>query len=293
MWDLKFLGHAFGLVANDYNLYVDATGTVQTTLNTAANREFLTWLNQLWEEELLDHHGFSSADTLRAITDEDAPITYGVMLAPTPLTLIPGEAMDQYDLLMPMAYQGKQVYRDMNGDLVRGTFAISAGCENPAELISWVDYLYTEEGCRLAQAGLEGVEYQLNGDGTWSWISDLTTVANQVMAESTIAEGGLMPGLASVEFQRSYDEARTARAISALLGLKEVCVEPYPQVWLTAEQQARVAEIQLELGRYADQTMTWFVTGEKELTDENWAEFCTTLDEKGLQELISIFQNAL
>ncbi|MBQ7304841.1 MAG: extracellular solute-binding protein [Clostridia bacterium] len=293
MWDLKFLGHAFGLVANDYNIYVDEAGKVQTTLNTAANREFLTWLNQLWEEELLDHHGFSSADTLRAITDEDAPITYGVMLAPTPLTLIPGEAVDQYELLMPMAYQGKQVYRDMNGDLVRGTFAISAGCENPAELISWVDYLYTEEGCRLAQAGLEGVEYQLNGDGTWSWIPDLTTVANQVMAESTIAEGGLMPGLASVEFQRSYDEARTARAINALLGLKEVCVEPYPQVWLTAEQQARVAEIQLELGRYADQTMTWFVTGEKELTDENWAEFCTTLDEKGLQELISIFQNAL
>lgn len=293
MWDLKFLGHAFGLVGNDYNVYVDESGTVQTTLTSEANREFLTWLNQLWEEDLLDHNGFSSADALRAITDSDAPITFGVMLAPTPLSLVPSDALSQYDLLMPMTYQGQQTYRDLNGDLVRGAFAIGAGCENPAELVKWVDFLYSEEGSRLAQAGLEGVEYQTHGDGTWSWIADMTTVANTVLAESTIAEGGLMPGIASVEFQRSYDEDETARAINALLGLKAVSVEPYPQVWLTASQQARLAELQMSVGLYAERTMTWFVTGEKELNDGSWNEFCTTLNEKGLQELISILQNAL
>jgi len=293
MWDLKFLGHAFGLVGNDYNIYVDENGTVQTTLTDEKNREFLAWLHQLWQEGLLDQSGFRSVDTLRAITDEDAAITYGVMLAPTPLSLVPSAALDQYELLMPMVFEGKQVYRDLNGDLARGAFAISASCENPAELVKWVDYLYTEEGCRLAQAGLEGVEYEWHDDGTWSWIADLQTVADTVLVDATIAEGGLMPGLSTVEFQRSYGDEQTARAIDALLGLKKVSVEPYPQVWLTADQQARLAQLQMEVAGYAELTMVWFVTGEKELNDETWNEFCATLKDKGLDELLAILQGAV
>ena len=293
MWDLKFLGHAFGLVGNDYNVYVDENGQVQSTLTDEKNRAFLTWLNQLWEEELLDQRGFTTADSLRAITDEKAAMTYGIILGPTPLTVIPSNALEQYALLMPMEYEGKQIYRDLNGDLVRGAFAISSTCANPAELVAWVDYLYTEEGCRLAQAGLEDVEYVVHEDGTWSWTKDMETVANTVLAESTIAEGGLMPGLSSVEFQRTYDEKETARAIEALTELKKVSVEPYPQVWMTREEQARVAELQLNIGRYAEQNMVWFVTGEKELNDESWAAFVTRLEEQGLAEMLEIFQRAI
>lgn len=293
LWDLKFLGHAFGLIGNDYNIYVDENGQAQSTLNSEKNRAFLGWLNQLWEEKLLDQQGFSTADSLRAITDEKAAITYGVMLAPTPLTLVPGKALEQYVLLMPLTFEGKQVYRDLNGDLVRGTFAIGAGCKNPAELVAWVDYLYTEEGCRLAQAGLENVDYVVHEDGTWSWVEDMETVASSVLAEVAIAEGGLMPGLSSVEFQRSYDEKETARAVDALAEMKKVSVEPCPQLWFTEEEQTRLAELQMTLGKYAEQNMVWFVTGEVELNDENWNAFCAKLEELGLQEMLEIFQRAI
>ena len=39
--------------------------------------------------------------------------------------------------------------------------------------------------------------------------------------------------------------------------------------------------------------MAQFVTGDVELTDENWNKFCSTLDEKGLQEMIDIWQKAI
>lgn len=290
MWDLKFLGHAFGLIADDYNVYVDEQGQVQTTLTTDENRAFLTWLNQLWQEGLLDRSGFTSADSLRAITDSDASITYGVMLAPTPLSLVPNTAIGQYELLMPLTYQGKQVYRDLNGDLVRGAFAISSTCQDPAKLVAWVDYLYSEEGCQLAQAGQEGVDFEWHEDGTWSWVADAQTVATSVLTDATIAEGGLLPGLASVSFQAAYDEKETARAIKALMGLKEVSVEPYPLVWRTAAQQEQLNKLQMEVGKYAEQTMTWFVTGNMPLTDETWSTFTSTLEEKGLNELIALMQ---
>ena len=62
---------------------------------------------------------------------------------------------------------------------------------------------------------------------------------------------------------------------------------------LYEEEAARVAEIQNDLSRYAEKAMACFVTGDTELTDENWNTFCSTVEEKGLQELIGIWQKAL
>lgn len=60
-------------------------------------------------------------------------------------------------------------------------------------MLRWVDYLYSVEGSRLAQSGLEGVEYTINADGTWYWIDDIETVASSVLADATIADGANTP----------------------------------------------------------------------------------------------------
>ena len=292
MWDLKFLGHAFGLVGNDYNAYVDETGTVQTTLTSEKNRAFLTWLHRLWEEDLLDHSGFSSADTLRAITDEEAPMTYGLLLAPTPLTLIPGTSIGQYDLLMPMTYEGKQIYRDLTGDIIRGTFAITSACKDPAALVSWVDYLYTEEGFILSEAGVADEEFYWNDDGTWLWDSASDSMISTVLADSTIRSGISMPGYSSIPFQQKIDDASTQFIVNSLLRLKGYDELPYPMVYLTEEQQSRVDELILNISRYAEYQMVWFVAGDVELNDENWQTFCKTVKELGMDEMVSIWQTA-
>ena len=293
MWDLRFLGHAFGLVSNDYYVRMDETGAVTSILGTDEHRAFLLWLHQLWEEGLIDSTGFSSMDSSRQITESDATITYGMFLSPTPMNMIPAAAMSDYALLMPLTYEGVQSYRDFAGDLIHGTFAIPSACKDPAKLVSWVDFLYTEQGCYLMQAGEEDVEYLWNGDGTWSWIYDTETVASTVLVESTIADGGPAPGLASVEFQLAYDDPLTRQVISELITLKELCVEPYPVVWLDSATQQRVNELQMDLGYYAEQQMVWFVVGDVELNDENWSQFCQTLEHKGLSEMVSIWQEAV
>ncbi len=293
MWDLRFLGHAFGLVSDDYNLYVDENGQVQTTLTKDENRAFLTWLHELWEEGLLDTNGFTTADSLRAITDSDADITYGVMLAPTPLSLTPSSALSQYELLMPLTYNGEQVYRDLLGDVVRGTFAVTSACENPGTVLSWIDYLYTEEGCHLVQAGEEGVDYQFNSDGTWNWIPSNEEVTSSVLPDKTIADGGTQPGFSSVSFQLAFDQKETKTIITQLAKLKEISVQPMPLVTMNKTQSERVSAIQADLGSYAEITMTRFVTGDIPLNDDTWQNFCQTVQEKGMDELISIWQEAI
>ncbi len=293
MWDLRFLGHAFGLVSNDYGVYLDDQGQVQTTLNTDENRAFLTWLHELWEEELLDHDGFTTMDTLRQITDSDAVMTYGVFFGPTPLNLVPASALDEYVLLPPLEYQGQQIYRDLLGDVVPGSFALTSACQDPETMLRWVDYLYSVEGSRLAQSGLEGVEYTINADGTWYWIDDIETVASSVLADATIADGANTPGYYPVELQLSYDSSDTQRMVSAMQELKTYTVLPYPMVYLSAEDQARVNEIQLELGSYSETAMIRFVTGDIPLDDSSWSAYTSQLENLHLQEMLTIWQKAV
>ena len=289
MWELRFLGHAFGIVDNDYYIS-EKDGKVSSSLTTEENRAFLTWLHQLWSEGLLDQNGFTLTDSLRQITDEKKTIPYGMLMSATPLTILPQTALEQFSLLAPMHYNGKQVYRDLAGDLIRGTFAITSACKEPEKLVTWVNSLYTEAGSRLAYYGLEGEEYSWREDGLWEWNEDLNTVANYILKEKTISGGTAAPGIELEDFQLKYSDEATRRNIEMMAEAKQYSVKPFPAVVLNEEDAAEIARIQKELGRYAEKTMACFVTGDIPLDDENWKAFCDRVHELGLDDAKAIWQ---
>ena len=292
LWDLRFLGHAFGLTANDYFVTMDESGKVSEVLTSDKNRAFLTWLHQLWEEGLLDLNGFTGLRNLSANKDEDAEVIYGVMLSSTPVELVNGTALKEYALLDPLKHEGKQIYRDMTGDVIRGTFAITSACKDPAALLKWVDYLYTEGGFILAEAGMEGEEFSWNDDGTWLWETTSEELMTTVLPEATIRSGVSMPGYASVDFQKKIDDQSTIHVVESLLRLKAIDSLPYPMVYLTEEQQARVEELIVQIAKYAEYQMVWFVVGDVELNDETWVDFCEQVKALGVDEMVQIWQTA-
>lgn len=293
LWDLRFLLHAFGVNANDYYITTDENGRVSEILTTDANRAFLEWLHQLWTEGLLDRTGFSGLQNLSGTPSDKTETVWGVMLTSTPANLVYVDDVAQYGLLEPLRYEGKQVYRDLTGDIVRGTFAISSTCSDPAALLRWVDYLYSEEGFILSEAGQAESEFDWNDDGTWLWVDSSETLINVTLPSATLRAGTAMPGRASVGFQKKLDDASTVHIISEIERLKTFDSMPYPQVWMTAEQQKAVDEAIFRIGSYAEQQMVWFVTGDVALTDASWAEFCKTVRELGVEDMVSVFQQAL
>ena len=292
MWDLRFLGHAFGINANDYYVTTDENGKVSEILTTDANRAFLTWLHQLWEEKLLDQSGFTGIRDMSLKMSEEKEVVYGVALSSSPIQLVDVDELKQYALLEPLTYEGKQVYRDLTGDVIRGTFAITSACKDPAAMLKWVDYLYTEEGFILSEAGREGEEFSINEDGSWLWETANQEALSSVLAEATLRSGISMPGYASVSFQQKIDDVNTKHVLSSLLRLKEIDSLPYPMVYLTQEQQTRVEELIWSIGRYAERQMVWFVAGDVELNDETWAEFCAQVKALGMDEMVEIWQTA-
>ena len=289
MWELRFLGHAFGIVDNDYYVSVK-DGKVTSDLTSDRNRAFLAWLHELWKEGLLDPNGFSMADTMRTVTDENAAIPYGLIMSSSPLTVLPSNALGSYAVLLPLTCEGKQIYRDFAGTVIRGTFAITKRCEEPEKLVSWVNYLYTEEGARMAQYGLEGVEYSFREDGLWEWNESLSNVADYVIPGNTIGSGSSAPGIQATGFQLQYNDEETRKDIQQLTELQEYSVLPYPQVTLSKEDEKAISEMQKELATYAETAMARFVTGDVPLDDEHWELFCRTCEEKGLSRMIEIWQ---
>ena len=289
MWELRFLGHAFGLCDNDYYLHTE-DGVVSSGLRTDENRQFLTWLHELWAENLLDHQGFTTMDSLRQITDSNAAIPYGVILSNSPLTVVPSGAMSQYGVLDPLTWDGSQVYRDLLGPVTRGTFALTRNCQNPERLVTWVNNLYTHEGSLLLQVGQEGEEYFLNEDGTWDWMADLETVANDVLPNSTLADGGVAPGIVELAFQQQYTDTTTSSMIAEMVKAREHTKMPMPLVFLSGEDEHRVAGLQAEIAPWAEQQMAAFVTGDTPITDVSWTAFTKGLESRGLDEMIGIWQ---
>lgn len=84
MWELRFLGHAFGINTNDYYVVADENGNITSPLTEEKYRAFVEWLHFLWEEKLLSHDGFSTTDSMRQVTDKNATMTYGMFLSPSP-----------------------------------------------------------------------------------------------------------------------------------------------------------------------------------------------------------------
>lgn len=291
-WELKFFGHAWGVAANDYNIYLDDNGQVHYWPQEDSFFAMAETLRGMFADGLLDPDGFITADALRRVTDSNAAITYGAFFAPSPVSLLPySDGAEKYTVMGPFEYEGRQIYRDLIGSVTRGTFAITSACEDPAALLRWVDILYTEEGAVEAMVGQEDVNYYFREDGRWDWVGGAETLGVSGLSELTIYDTGDMPWLFPLAFNNRYFEDNVGRMNDELMELNALAVQPFPTYTLTNEENAYVGQLQLALGRYVDEMLARMVLGEVEINDETKAAFMDGLTERGVNEMIAFWQD--
>ena len=183
------------------------------------------------------------------------------------------------------------MYRTIADPVTTGTFAITAACKDAGAALAWVDYLYSEEGATLALAGQEGVDYVVDGDGTWRK-TDITSQPGY-LSESGIMTGTVPPGISNDAFQRRYSD-QTVRNVSEQIDIVSAIAQtPFPTIPLTQEQADYIAPLQAAIGRYVDESIARWTIGEWELTDEQFAEFSQRLADLGLQEFMTFWQEKL
>ncbi len=290
-YDLKYLAHGFGLTANDFNLFAQG-GEARFMPLEDDFRSFIAWCRDAYAERLLDKNGFTTNDSLRRVTDDSAAKVYGMLFTTMISNVLPVAWSSEYVAVPPLVYKGARVYRSVTGQVLRGAFAVTSACDDPALMLSWVDTLYSEEGSRLASVGLEGVDYVLNGDGTWR-VSDAASANNYFTAETLITSGGTAPGVSCDEFQRQYTDSQVGLLSDQINAVNQVAALPFPLCDLTHEQLAYITPLQSAIGKYVDVSIAQWVLGEREISDEEFNTFEETLRELGLDEFMRFWQGIL
>jgi len=292
-FDLKFLGHAFGLIANDYNIYTEA-GKVHFMPLQDEYRTFVTWLKDLYEAGLIDQDGFSIVDTMRTVTDSKSVATYGIVLTNTVSNIFQVDWATDYNLLMPLSYDGKQVYRNLTGNLIRGTFAITSACDHPEELLRWVDYLYSEEGAIMATIGQENADFVVDGDQSWRYLEHVQS--NSYFPTYALIEGlPFYPGIQASDFQMRMSGLTDAQRapLARQDQMQSMLVMPFPFHYLTRAQLERIAPLQNAIAYEVDMQLAQWVLGEEEISDESFAAFEKKLNELGLEDFLAFWQDVL
>lgn len=286
-YDLKYLAHAWGLAANDFNIYL-RDGQARFMPKEDAFEEFTIWCARLFAQGLLDRNGFTTVDTLRRQTDAKADNRYGAFFGPLPTSLVPVEWAGQYQAMMPLTYQGTATYRAVAGRVSYGAFALTTACKDVPAMLAWVDTLYTQEGAILAGIGLEGEDYVVDGDGSWRLLREAGD--RSYFARSVIATDQFAPGISSDDFQILYTDPMVKTLTEQTRAVAAQSVIPFPELPLSAEQAAVLAPMQARLGRYVDESFARFVLGEWPADSEHFQLFRDGLQERGVEEFIAFWQ---
>ncbi len=289
-YDLKYLSHAFGFIADDFNIY-NENGKAVFAPQHENFRSFITWLNKLYKEKLIDNDGFTQSDMLRRVTDAKSLNKYGVVITPIISQVLPNEWSSSYSVMPPLKYNGRQIYRELASPITTGTFAITSKCKDPEGLLQWVDYLYTLDGAILASEGVKDEDFLVDGDGTWRKTQDAQT--SMFLSDYVIETGAVPPGITSTEFQKKYYDEDVMHLTSQMELINQYSVEAFPTMPLNFSQEQEIIPLQQSIGRAVDEQIARWVIGETPIDDESFEEFYNTLQESGLECFMNFWQERL
>ena len=276
------------MVDPDYMLGIDDDGLFFVPTDESF-QEFIRFATKLYEEELVNQDCFT-LDGAQKRSNGQLGDTYGFFQDAASFLTVGRDNDDDYIMLTPFT-EGTFPLADK---YTPGAMVITDVCENPEVLVAWADYFYTEEGGTLAWMGVEGETYQINDDGTWDWIvgseygEDIATVRNN----GTLNGGPAMPVI-QPELWTKMSPASDEDEVylnSERRRIYEVGAV-FPYLSYTDEESKELATLSTDIYAYVNEYYAQVVTG-KLVLEDSWDDYVNTLNQMGLEDLVSIFQRA-
>lgn len=260
-------------------------------------REYLEFMHNLWDEGLLDHESFSQTNPQKQAKGKQNLV--GVFADASPMFMLGSDPQDT----------SNPVFHPITSDLTdepmvlestgigSGNFAITKENEYPEATMRWIDYSYTPEGSDLLQYGLEG-DY-------WSWEDESQTVrvvndAPEGFDSPEEYRSSLSPNWgigAPVRLftQDAYDWTWDDDYAEWIRQEEEEKLVPYqvpryPNVYFSSEDLREIERIERDLKTYVETARAEFITGDRELSDEEWDNYMSTIEDMDVERLTEIYQ---
>lgn len=281
----------FGLVHDDGIYEID--GKVNYAFIQNEFKEYLKFMNRLYDEQLLDNEMFSHTwEQFIAKGDR-----IGVF-STWPIVQVgfedPQEALN-YPILPPMTSitNDEKLTIELH-EIRRGRAAITKDNEHPEATMRWIDHAYSEEGTILSRLGIEGETYEWNDDRTeWTLLSKDGLSTTETNAQHAPAVGTNVPMVLTEEYLKREANNPAIHEIKAKVSeeLIPYAKIPYPLVYFTIEEQERINTLKPDIDTYFEQMEAKFITGAESI-EEDWEKYIQTFEDLGIEEYIDIHQQA-
>ncbi|MCM3040762.1 extracellular solute-binding protein [Paenibacillus motobuensis] len=280
---------AFG--AYEEELYIDDNDVVHYTPAEDSYKGYITYLNKLWNEDLLDHESFSQTDDQKKAKIKnnqvllfsdwhaymslgDQPSTEDPMFSPVKSNMVDQPAIAR------------------NKGFSTGTFAISRTNPSPEASIRWVDYMYSSEGQMMWNKGPEGTLWKYTDDSkqTIEYLpvpngEDREDFRSKITPNFGIASPMIVPD------EPVKDEfAKWVENESQTKLLNRGARVPFPALFLTEAESAEVTALRSDLSTYVAQMEAKFITGQESI--DGWDKYVQTLKKMGSDRFQEIYQGA-
>ena len=252
-------------------------------------KEFLAWLTKLFKEGLMDKNSFTNNIDQQRATGQSGDVV-GSFADTGGFQTIGRDNDTDYVILTPFQ-EGTYPVSD---PYAANALAITDVCKHPEVIVAWADYFYTEEGATLAWMGIEGETYEVNEDGTWSWIlgngygDDVSTVRSSNTIQGTQAHPSIQPELwKQMSGDADPNEVYLNEQRQKVYGLGRV---PLPAMSLTEDEKDELSTIKADTDAYVSQYLAQVVSGQIKL-EETWDDYVDTLETMGLDRMVEIYRD--
>ena len=295
------LSGAFGLMNRGaHNPVVDcdeASGAVRLTAATEGYRDFLDYCRRLYTEGLMDPNTFTMTD--QEWTDNALNDRIGVCFS-TNLASFPASTADKW-VGIDEALEGPRGHKLWTA--IRANFhstgnaILPATCRDPALVLRWLDYFWTDEGTLFYHLGVEGETYARQPDGSYDYLPKIyeemardNLTFDDAVSRYTPYPGGGNPTVEIAPYfmggEMAPEPAETARALFAYGP-----AEYWPSFTFTAEESELLSKLSSDLTKYIDASAMDFITGRTPLSQ--WDAYLAQLTQLRSAELTAVYQAAL
>ena len=278
-------------------------GVVSYTPISENYKTFLQYMNKLYSEGLLDKEVYSqSNDQKQAKGQKNQLGLFNDYYSFFTTGRTEKEALND-PLFQPLTSEvSTEAVIAGSPRLSRGAFALTHKNPSIEASLRWVDYFYSEEGAKYLEQGPEGVYWETatNKDG-----EEVRVYTPEVDLDDTESfRGKITPAYGLVTpnividhepIRKNADEEPDTTFIDWVVNETEekmtpAAEVPFPLLYLTKEENDKVATNATDLATYTEEMEAKFITGVTSF--DEWDKYVQTIESMGVEEYVATYQTA-
>lgn len=311
-----FLMNAFLYSDADTHLQL-SNGIITETATQPGFKEGLKFLNKLYNEKLISPQSFTmNASSMEKLNESGKDEVVGAIPGGANYIFAGGPAVSDkwrdYDILPPLAgpngFKSAPNY-SATRDIITGDTAISKTAKDPALIMRWVDWLYSEEGTLFhdTNGGQEGVQWRKATAGEVGLDGQPAKYTSLKVRQGTdnVVWEQFMPANMTKEFRAGWKSPSTwdvpndpmAPEVQLFQGSKAYDavapknVDSLPNLQVASDKIADYTRIQTGINDYIKESVVKFITGNMNI-DKDWDSYVSKLKSIGLDDYIKMTQEA-